>query len=357
MAGVRELRGTFILYLGLFIFACFAETAPAPAYAAAQAASDDSFELLLQKYPNILNEKSAPNEAAEPVVALPSRFSQTDADAAETVEDDVTSMISEWLAGEGSQPYTQNGSKKNFLFGAYKPRVVCRPGQLTDIELQPGERVTNAALSDEGRWSVSAAWSGGLDNLVTHVLLRTQFPGLETDLMIYTDRRTYAMSVVSSEDEPHTPYVGFTYRDEGTPKEPEIPAGEWRDLLEQYDLLPEGAGNVSAIGNDVPSLIDGADIYSRYLIRPTDGAKGKKIDWLPVSVYDANGKTYIVMPRNTKATPGAHSLLIRQGNAERLVSYKTLRNNLYVVNRVFEVGILSWGGDKVEIRRRDPITR
>jgi type IV secretion system protein VirB9 len=332
---------------------------------AAQVVSDDAYELLIQKYPNLLDEKSAEPEDVpqeEPSVVLPSRFSQAGNETS-PVDDEETSMVAQWLAETGSQSpaaglgqreFVQNSPRKNFMFGADQPRVVCRPGMLTDVELPPGERVVNFVVSDPDRWSVSAAWSGELDNLVTHVLLRTKFPGLKANLAIYTDKRSYSLEIVSSDGEEYMPYVGFNFVSEKEFAKEDIPTGQWRDLLDRYDLLPDYAKDREP-EKDVPNLIDGADIYSHYVIKLQKGGRSKKIDWRPVSVYDANNKTYIVLPKSMKASPGLHTLLMKQGDNERAVTYRTLRNDLYVVDRVSDAWVLVLDGSRVEIVRREPI--
>ncbi|GHV45375.1 hypothetical protein FACS1894204_04350 [Synergistales bacterium] len=299
-----------------FFAACF--LASAPVYAASSV-SDDAFELLLKRYEYILSDDSNYKTAAvvpeEPVVLPPA--SQEGAPQHETV------YIS-------PHQYVQNNAKRSFLFGAGIPRITCRPGMLTDVELEPGERVVNVAVSDPDRWSVSAAWNGALDNLVTHVLLKTQFPGMRTSLMIYTDRRTYSIEISSDTEAPHVPYVGFSYK-------------------------TDGLGGAGTLSDETPRLINGSDIYSRYLIRAASDSDGKKISWTPVLVYDAHGKTYIIMPKDMKMTPGSHSLSIKQGDRDLLVTYKVLKKDLYVVNRTFNVAVLTFGGEKIELRRKDRI--
>jgi type IV secretory pathway VirB9-like protein len=172
--------------------------------------------------------------------------------------------------------------------------------------------------------------------------------------MIYTDRRTYSLDVSSSETAEHTPYVTFNYlKLKDVNEEEEIPPGEWRDLLEQYDLLPDGQKTSGAGKTDNLNLIDGADIYSGYLIKPYPNGR-KKIAWLPIAVYDANGITYIVMPKGIKF-PGAHSLDIEHGGKLVRVAYKAAKRDLYVIDRLFDFGVLTYAGDRVEIRRRDSV--
>ncbi|GHV39830.1 hypothetical protein FACS1894187_20220 [Synergistales bacterium] len=306
-----------------FFAAYFLASAPV---CAASPVSDDAFELLLKRYEYILsddgNDKTAAVVLEESVVLPPA--SQEGAPQPET-------------AYIGPHQYVQNNAKRSFMFGAGIPRITCRPGMLTDVELEPGERVVNVAVSDPDRWSVSAAWNGALDNLVTHVLLKTQFPGMRTSLMIYTDRRTYSIEISSDTEAPHVPYVGFSYKPEG------------------FSYKPDGLGGAGPLSDETPRLINGSDIYSRYLIRAASDSDGKKISWTPVLVYDAHGKTYIIMPKDMKMTPGSHSLSIKQGDRDLLVTYKVLKKDLYVVNRTFNVAVLAFGGEKIELRRKDRI--
>ncbi|MDR1138127.1 MAG: TrbG/VirB9 family P-type conjugative transfer protein [Synergistaceae bacterium] len=326
---------------------------------------DDAYERLLEKYADVLIDMKTENiQNEDDVVVLPSRYSNT-GDAESPEFDEESSIVSQWLteANElpnagvaGGDALPAKRPRRSFTFGHETAKIVCRTGMITDVELEPGERVERYVVSDPDRWSVSAAWSGELDNMVTHVLLKTQFPGLKMNAMIYTDRRTYSLDVESSETAAHTPYVTFNYlKLKDANEEEEIPSGEWRDLLKRYDLLSDdqkqeisGAGVIDSL-----NLIDGADIYSGYLIKPYPNGR-KKIAWLPIAVYDANGLTYIVMPKGMKF-PGAHSLDIERGGKLVRVVYKAARKNLYVVDRLFDFGVLTLAGDRVEIRRQDSV--
>jgi type IV secretory pathway VirB9-like protein len=173
--------------------------------------------------------------------------------------------------------------------------------------------------------------------------------------MIYTDRRTYSLDVISSETAAHTPYVTFNYLElKDANDEEEIPAGDWKNLLERYDMLPDDQKSAQASKTEAPNLIDGADIYSNYDIKPLPKDGRKKVSWLPIAVYDANGITYIVMPKNIEF-PGAHSLKIKRGGDLIGVSYEAVRRDLYVVGRLFDYGVLSHAGEQVEIQRHDPV--
>ncbi|MDR3280256.1 MAG: TrbG/VirB9 family P-type conjugative transfer protein, partial [Synergistaceae bacterium] len=179
-------------------------------------------------------------------VLLPSRF---DGEGAPLPMDDASKMVEEWLRATGaapgaddsssSRPYMINRARRDFRFGVTRPEILCRTGMITDIELEPGERVENFSISDGREWSISAAWNGDLGNLVTHILLRPFFPGLKTNLAIYTDRRTYSMDLSSSLDGLHMAYIGFKYPETVKHEAEPIPPGRYRDLLARYGIIDD----------------------------------------------------------------------------------------------------------------------
>jgi type IV secretory pathway VirB9-like protein len=66
-----------------------------------------------------------------------------------------------------------------------EPAVDCAPLRTTDIELQPGETITDVALGDTERWMATPAASGDPRNAVPHLAVKPQVPGIETNLTIY----------------------------------------------------------------------------------------------------------------------------------------------------------------------------
>ena len=67
-----------------------------------------------------------------------------------------------------------------------EPTVDCAPLRTTDIQLQPGETITDVALGDTERWMATPAASGDPRNAVPHLAVKPQAPGIETNLTIYT---------------------------------------------------------------------------------------------------------------------------------------------------------------------------
>jgi Conjugal transfer protein len=79
-----------------------------------------------------------------------------------------------------------------FAFGAGLPTVVCAPLRVCLIELQPGEKlVGEPQIGDSVRWNVAPATYGKSDESTAMLVLKPQMPGLDTNLLITTDRRAY----------------------------------------------------------------------------------------------------------------------------------------------------------------------
>src|SRR5581483_8657621 len=72
-----------------------------------------------------------------------------------------------------------------------EPVVDCAPLRTTDIQLQPGETITDVAMGDTERWMATPAASGDPRNPVPHLAVKPQLPGIETNLTIYTTKHIY----------------------------------------------------------------------------------------------------------------------------------------------------------------------
>ena len=247
-------------------------------------------------------------------------------------------------------PYMQDNGRINFYFGTLNPRIVCRPLRLTNIELEPGEIVRNVHISDSARWLVSGAASGTDDLLTTHIIIKPQLPEIAANMLVHTDRRTYSLELISVLEGQYMPSVGFVY--------PEVPAGtkaadaeSWSMLLSMYQQadIVKNAAAVQEIARETALGARGTDpeaVYTRYTIRVI---KGGNIPWKPASVYDAAGHTYIVMPNLMQVTESP-AFFIKADGREKLTNYR-VEGNLYIVDRLFDIGILQVGGDRVAIYR------
>ncbi|MDR1579999.1 MAG: TrbG/VirB9 family P-type conjugative transfer protein, partial [Synergistaceae bacterium] len=85
------------------------------------------------------------------------------------------------------------------VYGSYTPKVVCRPMYVTDVILQPGERVTGVHPGDAARWTFTPGKSGAGKSEQVHVLIKPLMADISTNLVINTDRRTYNLDLMSSD--------------------------------------------------------------------------------------------------------------------------------------------------------------
>ena len=79
-----------------------------------------------------------------------------------------------------------------------QPVVDCAALRTTDIQLQPGETVTDLAIGDQERWMATPASSGDPRDPTPHIALKPQAPGIETNLTIYTTRHIYHLVLRSA---------------------------------------------------------------------------------------------------------------------------------------------------------------
>ena len=67
--------------------------------------------------------------------------------------------------------------------------------QVTDIALEPGEKLVSVSAGDTVRWVVGDTSSGEGKDAIVHILVKPIGADLETNLVITTDRRTYHLEM------------------------------------------------------------------------------------------------------------------------------------------------------------------
>jgi type IV secretion system protein VirB9 len=233
---------------------------------------------------------------------------------------------------------TAAGSKSKggtqFVFDErQQPGIVCAVRQVCDVALQPGERVGSINLGDTAGWSVKPAAIGSGPNEVQHLIIKPLDTGLETSLVVTTDRRAYHLRLRSHGTE-YMPQISFTY-----PKE-----------APQRRATPESAVAASAVA-------------------PAGGAPGTlgnlafdydlsgSADWKPVRVYNDGRRTILEMPGPMESAEAPTLLVMRREGGEdaAMVNYR-VQGHRYIVDTVIDRAILIAGAgssqDRVTIQRR-----
>lgn len=176
--------------------------------------------------------------------------------------------------------------------------IRCRPGFITDITLQPGERLLRIDVGS----STDLEYRAIDENGSCHIYLQPLQKKVETNMIITTDRRSYQLDIDAGDD--YWPIVAWRYSDNAVPvqKPRHLKSGKITSF-EQMDF-----------GYTVAS----DKIYS----------------WQPEFVFTDGKNTYIKMPEQAieKYQP---QLLIDIGGSWQICPYEVIRkNDLIVVDGV-----------------------
>ena len=171
-----------------------------------------------------------------------------------------------------------------FAFGATQPTVVCAPGRICVVSLEPGEVITGAKdtkdlghfrVSDSINWTVEPMISGTGKALVTQLSIRPSMSNLQATLVVPTQRRLYSITLRSTATS-WMPLVAFDY-----------PA----------DASKTAAAYARAIAANQPAT-GAASI--------TDIDFGFEVDgeapWRPTAVYTDGTRTIIAFPPSISAS-------------------------------------------------------
>src|ERR1700689_4281665 len=122
--------------------------------------------------------------------------------------------VSETWRGGQNTPAAGSDGRVLYVYGAGLPIIVCAPLRVCMIELQAGEKITGEPqIGDSIRWNISPAAYGQGEESTSVIVLKPQEPGLDTNLLITTDRRAYYLRLVSKAQE-YVARVAFSYPDE-----------------------------------------------------------------------------------------------------------------------------------------------
>jgi type IV secretion system protein TrbG len=218
-----------------------------------------------------------------------------------------------------------------------KPVVNCAPLRTTDIQLQPGETITDVALGDSERWMATPASSGDPRNPVPHLAMKPQAPGIETNLTIYTTKHIYHMLLRSRGHAMQE--VEFYYPDEliAAMKDANAAANAKQEAADP----PGDSDNIVRV-----AAVDPAQLNFAYTVA------GANVPWKPIRAFDDGSHVYVQMPAGMKSSE-APALLINAGSGTQMVNYR-VKGNYYVVDRLFSDAILVSGvgrdQDRVTIR-------
>lgn len=239
-----------------------------------------------------------------------------------------TASTSKYLVnpGQGQKvSYTQdaiNAQGNSTMVFSYSPnqlyKIYCRRGFLTDLVFKKGETINYVGGGDTSGWAVSNTTVDG----VPHLFIKPVVEVSTTNLVVTTDKRSY--QIILNTSDWYNPIVSWVYDAETRNA----------NLIEKKKNERISTGKVNV--RSVEELDYDYDI----------SGKGPK----PSMVFSDGEQTYI---KFKKAPKKQLPLFIRQrGHKEmQLVNY-TIKDNYYIVEKVFDVAQIKDGKDTLTIKHK-----
>ena len=199
-------------------------------------------------------------------------------------------------------------------------QVYAAPGQITEIALEPGERLTGPgpmAAGDTARWIIGDTTSGTGRATRVHILVKPIRPDITTNLVVNTDRRTYHIEL-RADDAVWMPAVTWAY-----------PA--------EVAASPQPT-------NRAPAIPPQSARHYRY------GLQGDKPPWTPISIFDDGRRVYVVFPSGIAQGEMPPLFVIGPDGEDQVVNTR-VHGNVLIVDRLFGAAELRLGGRQQEVVR------
>jgi len=196
------------------------------------------------------------------------------------------------------------------------------PLRVTTLTLGEGESLVAKAAGDTVRWQVGEARSGDGTGGRIHVLIKPHQRGLETNLVLTTDRRVYLIILKSGAPEAFNPAVAWDTPSPVTP-DPIEPA----PMPEAGPVRPEGPLN------------------ARYAIEGRARAA-----WTPTAVFDDGRRTFIAFGPGLESVEAPALFVIGPDGQAQYVNYRQ-SGGLFIADRLFDRAELRIGERRPQVVR------
>jgi P-type conjugative transfer protein TrbG len=238
-------------------------------------------------------------------------------------------------------PTPGNDGRVLYIFGQGTPVMVCAPLRVCAVELQAGEHLeSQPQIGDSSRWEVTPVISGTGLNEAPILIVKPIEAGLETDLIVPTDRRTYVVKLISDQTrfisrlafqypaDEQAKWATFQAREDAAKRDAEMLAEQQRTKDKQAGVLP---------------MADGAldNLYFDYKLEGDPAYR-------PERVLDDGVHTYLIYPDDGRFREMPTLLIVVNGETE-LVNFR-VDGSRYIVDRLFDKAILVVGTGKKQTR-------
>jgi type IV secretion system protein VirB9 len=245
-----------------------------------------------------------------------------------------------WETGTSMPTQGENG-KVVYIYGQGMPVLVCAPLRVCAIELESGEHLqSQPQIGDSRRWEITPVLSGsGLDETPV-LIVKPIEAGLETNLIVPTDKRTYVVRLVSDPtrfvprlafqypDEDRAKWAAFEARQDEAKRSAEAIAEERREKDKKAGVLPMADNAIERL-------------YFDYKLSGDEHLR-------PDHVFDDGQQTYLIYPNDGRFRELPTLLLVINGKTE-LVNFR-VDGSRYIVDRLFDKAVLVVGVGKKQTR-------
>lgn len=205
-------------------------------------------------------------------------------------------------------------------------QVYAKPGQVTDIALQEGERLVGSgpvAAGDTARWMIGDTQSGSGATSRVHILVKPTRPDITTNLVINTDRRTYHLELRAN---PHVymASVSWSYP---------------QDELIALHLAEEEARRRAPVAGG----------FALETLNFDYRISGDKPVWRPLRVFDDGRRTLVEFPPSIAQNEMPPIFVIGEGGEAELVNYRVSGRHL-ILDRLFDKAELRLGKGRKQLR-------
>ena len=199
------------------------------------------------------------------------------------------------------------------------------PLRVTTLTLGAGETLVSKAAGDTVRWQIGEVASGAGAAQRTHVLLKPLERGLETNLVLTTNRRVYLLILKSGSAEAFNAAVAWDHADDEL--ERRTAAIEDRPVADPL-VTPQGP------------------LDARYRIEP----QGRRARWTPSSVFNDGQRTFIAFDADLQVDEAPVLFVLTPDGEAQLVNYRQ-QGGLFVVDRLFDRAELRLGDRRPQVVR------
>ena len=206
-------------------------------------------------------------------------------------------------------------------------QVYAAPGEITDIALQPSEKLIGSgpvAAGDTVRWIIGETDSGMAASARVHILVKPTRPDLDTNLVINTDRRTYHLELHSDQK---------TY----------MASVSWAYPEDQLIAL-RGQNAAAELAAPIATGVELGALNFRYSI------EGDNPPWRPLRAFDDGRQVFIEFPRGIAQGEMPPLWVIGPSGGAELVNYRVQGNHM-IVDRLFAAAELRLGGEHQQVVR------